>query len=118
MLDPAFLVAARAAGKESTPIAAKLQALWDAGLSDWERYDDPDAVLREIRGEETAMSWEAWGDPPDPPPMKVCLNCDGMGTEYANYSEATPKLMQCGRCHGDGKVEDADDDDIYRGEFD
>lgn len=33
-------------------ITEHLQALWEAGLNDWERVDDPDAQLQEIRGNE------------------------------------------------------------------
>lgn len=34
------------------PISEHLDALWDAGLQDWEKLDNPDAYLQEIRGDE------------------------------------------------------------------
>jgi hypothetical protein len=37
--------------KEGT-LTEHLQALWDAGLNDWDKLEDPDAQLQEIRGAE------------------------------------------------------------------
>lgn len=31
-------------------VAEGLQAIWDAGGKDWEKVEDPEALLREIRG--------------------------------------------------------------------
>jgi hypothetical protein len=33
-------------------IAEHLTALWEAGLSDWQRIENPDTYLQEIRGNE------------------------------------------------------------------
>lgn len=39
------------------PILESLQEIWNAGLSDWAKHLDPEALLREIRGEEPARLW-------------------------------------------------------------
>jgi DnaJ-class molecular chaperone len=39
------------------------------------------------------MSWEAWGDPPDPPEMRPCLDCRGLG-----YCDGE----KCETCKGEG----------------
>jgi hypothetical protein len=38
--------------RKSGTVADHLKSLWDAGLKDWEKLDDPDHYLEEIRGKE------------------------------------------------------------------
>lgn len=55
------------------------------------------------------MSWEAWGDPPEPPPMEECPDCCGTGIDSDDEDEP------CFTCDGDGEVEIPDtrfDDDV------
>lgn len=57
------------------------------------------------------MSYETWGDPPEPPPMGPCPDCDGAG-------EIEPEDFpphKCERCDGEGEVEIPDtrfEDDV------
>lgn len=45
------------------------------------------------------MSWEAWGDPPEPLPARECQDCDGTG-------EAGDILCKrrCPHCDGTGEI--------------
>ena len=38
--------------KRRIRILESMDAIWNAGMKDWERFDDPDGYLQEIRGEE------------------------------------------------------------------
>lgn len=52
------------------------------------------------------MSWEAWGDPPEPPEMVGCEVCEGKGTVSDGRDENDIfAIRQCQRCQGTGEVE-------------
>lgn len=50
------------------------------------------------------MSWEAWGDPPDPPEMEPCPHCDGTGHDPEDDDDCHEKFA-CKRCNGEGEIE-------------
>lgn len=59
------------------------------------------------------MSYEAWGDPPEPPPMETCPDCDGTGIDPE--ADDNDEEMPCTYCDGEGEVEIPDtrfEDDV------
>lgn len=59
------------------------------------------------------MSLEVWGDPPEPPEMVTCPDCDGSG-ELQEVIDGLLQVMECPTCHGEGEIEQPDmrfDDD-------
>lgn len=60
------------------------------------------------------MSWEAWGDPPEPPEMETCPICNGAGWIKHRDGDGTNDDI-CDYCNGEGEIERPDvrfDDDI------
>ncbi|TXH18689.1 MAG: hypothetical protein E6R03_01720 [Hyphomicrobiaceae bacterium] len=60
------------------------------------------------------MSWEAWGDPPEPPQMETCPDCEGSGFDPEEDDEYFEKFA-CPTCKGEGEIEVPDtrfDDDV------
>lgn len=60
------------------------------------------------------MSWEAWGDPPDPPEMDTCPMCKGTGRLNHHDGDGTNDDT-CDYCNGEGEIERPEvyfDDDV------
>ena len=49
------------------------------------------------------MSWEVWGDPPDPPEMQECPSCEGTGIDPDPNEFGEPR--PCLTCNGEGEIE-------------
>ena len=61
------------------------------------------------------MSWEAWGDPPDPPQLIPCPSCKGTGVDDDDGAGGSDGIKRvCGLCNGEGEIvieyEPLDDD--------
>lgn len=51
------------------------------------------------------MSWEAWGDPPDPEPTNECPICHGEGWIFHHDSNGDVEEI-CDYCDGEGEIVD------------
>lgn len=60
------------------------------------------------------MSWEAWGDPPEPPEFVQCPMCKGTG-RIEHHDGDGMQDDTCDYCQGEGEVYPQDirfDDDV------